>query len=51
MNELFDYRVEMIDEENDAYLFECQAEDWNHAAEQALNAYPNDRINWVEKID
>ena len=45
---LFDYTVDLIEEDfvgfvdRDEYsiLFECTAEDFDHAVSQALNAYP-----------
>ena len=45
---LFDYTVDLIEEDfvgfvdRDEYsiLFECTAEDFDHAVQQALNAYP-----------
>ena len=30
--------------DKDAIVFECSAEDWDHAAEQAINAYPHGEI-------
>ena len=39
---LKNYEVELYEtpQDNDAIIFECQAEDEQHAEEQAVNAYP-----------
>ena len=41
-NNLISYRVTLKEEPNDKFLivFDCMAEDDDHAAEQAENAYP-----------
>lgn len=46
MNELISYRVTLREEKEDKHLivFDCQAEDADHAAEQALNAYPEGEV-------
>ena len=47
--ELIKFRVELSehsadDEENPVFLFDCEAEDEDHANEQAENAYPTAEI-------
>lgn len=44
---LFNWHVLVNDQgadPEDAYLFECQAEDHSHAYEQALDAYPESEV-------
>ena len=45
-NHLIPYRVMLHEEKGDKFqiAFDCQAEDDDHAAEQALDAYPNGEI-------
>ena len=40
------YRVMLHEDKGDKFklVFDCQAEDEDHAEEQALNAYPNGEI-------
>ena len=40
------WRVSLYEDKNDRFtiIFECDAEDVNHAYEQALDAYPNGAI-------
>ena len=46
MNALINYRVTLREELGDKHLivFDCQAEDADHAAEQALDAYPDGEV-------
>ena len=46
MSALFDYRVTLHEEKGDKHfiVFDCQAEDIDHAEEQALDAYPEGEI-------
>lgn len=43
------YRVTLVEQQGDRFfiLFECYAEDYDHAVEQTLNAYPSARIENV----
>ena len=43
---LIPYRVSLYEETGDKFLimFDCMAEDDDHAAEQAMNAYPTGDI-------
>ena len=57
MNEFYiglnEYRVTLIEDENmtdDRILFECWAEDKDHAEEQCLNAYPSSTIIHIELL-
>jgi len=47
--ELDHYEVSLTDTDGNDFLFDCWAEDSDHAAEQAQDAYPFDEIydiNW-----
>lgn len=51
--EMNDYLVTLHEEKGDKFtlFFECQAEDFDHAEEQALNAYPlGEVVNIVEGV-
>jgi len=43
---LIPYRVTLHEDKGDKFtlVFDCEAEDDDHAAEQALNAYPNGEV-------
>lgn len=44
LSNLLHYRLTLADEENFQFLFDCSAEDDDHAWEQAQNAYPGCRL-------
>lgn len=44
------YRCQVIDSDDIEYVFECYADDDEHAEEQALNAYPNSEVHLIEFI-
>ncbi len=33
----------------DCFYFLCQADDAEHAEEQAINAYPDDQVIWINE--
>jgi hypothetical protein len=43
------YTVIMEDTDNDWCYFQCQADDVEHAEEQALDAYPASVVIWVNE--
>jgi hypothetical protein len=47
MDNLTEYRVTLHEEKGDKHfiVFDCWAEDDDHAAEQAINAYPNGEVH------
>lgn len=53
MDGLTSYRVTLLEERGneEGIAFECWAEDEDHAAEQALDAYPNGVVLTVNKAD
>jgi hypothetical protein len=52
MAELREYRVRLYEHKGDTVtiFFYCMADDREHAAEQALNAYPDGRVMTVLKV-
>lgn len=44
------YRCQVIDSDDIEYIFECFADDDEHAEEQALDAYPNSEVHLIEYI-
>jgi len=47
------YRVSLHEEKGDKFtmLFECDADDEDHAAEQAISAYPNGDVVNVTTLE
>ena len=43
------YTVMLEDSDGYWFYFPCQADDLEHAKEQAVNAYPNDKVIWVNE--
>lgn len=44
------YRCQVIDADGTEYVFECFADDDDHAEEQAKDAYPNSEVHLIEHI-